>query len=147
MNTSPKQLVKTKTRKRKTRRYKTGLYSSSKCETIIKYRSGWELEVCMFLDRCSNVLKYEYESIAIPYISNLRTGKIRKYYPDFIIHYSDGRKVIVEVKREDKLSNPKVMKKTQAGKSWAKKNGMEYQLWTNNLILRIKILNQTVQKK
>lgn len=142
-----RKLPKTKVRKKRARHYKTGIHCSNKCETLIKYRSGWELEVCKFLDRCSNVLKYEYESIAIPYISNLKTGRLRMYYPDFIVHYSDGKKVIIEVKREDKLSNPKVMKKTQAGKDWAKKNGMEYQLWTNNLILRIKISNQMAKNK
>lgn len=141
-----KRISRIKGRSSKRKHYKTGIHHSTKCPTIIKYRSGWELSVCQFLDASEKVLKYEYESIQIPYISNAKTGKVRIYYPDFLIYFSSGRKVIVEVKRVDKLSNPKVMKKTAAGKNFAKKNGMEYELWTNEIITKIRLINEQRSK-
>lgn len=134
-----------KRKRRRKGRYKTGVYKSPKASKPIEYRSGWELEVCKYLDADINVASYEYESIAIPYIANVRTGKVRRYFPDFLVMYADGKKVMVEVKRNDKLSNPKVMKKTEAGKLWCLQNGAIYELWTNQLIEKIRKHNEVVK--
>ena len=136
MATAKTKVVK-KRRTRKRRRksfYKRGVHKSPKCKTDIKYRSGWEKTVCLHLDEDPLVERYEYESIEIPYISNLRTKKIRKYLPDFMVYYTDGRKIIIEVKRKDKLNNVIVMKKTAAGKAYAMQHGWEYVHWTLDII-------------
>jgi len=100
----------------------------------MKYRSGWELTVAKHLDNDPLVDYYEYESIKIPYISNKRSGKIRNYLPDFFVVYTDGRKVLIEVKRLTALGQLLVQKKADAAKLWAHKNNAEYAFWTDPII-------------
>ena len=76
------------------------------------------------LDADDSVLKYSYEPVAIDYLSNKRTGKIRKYLPDFIVEYVDGHKELVEVKPKRRLKNYKVKKKLEAAAIWCEENGM-----------------------
>jgi hypothetical protein len=135
-----------KRKRRKKGRYRTGTHKSPKASKPIDYRSGWELEVCKYLDHEPSVVSYEYETIIIPYISNIRTGKVRRYFPDFLVTYQDGKRVMVEVKRNDKLTNPLVMKKTEAGRQWCQQNGAIYELWCDTLIGKIKKINEVVKK-
>lgn len=100
----------------------------------MKYRSGWELTVAVFLDTNDEVDSYEYEPIAIEYISNVKTGKIRRYYPDFLINYKDGKKLLVEVKRNNQLNNLIVQKKAKAAEQWCKKNNATYEFWTDQIV-------------
>lgn len=123
-----------KRRRKRKRHYITGIHHSPKCPTPIKYRSGWEHTVALYLDQDPNVLSYEYESINIRYAV---AGKYRTYTPDFLILYKDGKKVIVEVKRADKLTDRKVIAKATATRKWLKENKLddyEYQFWTNAVI-------------
>jgi hypothetical protein len=131
-----------KKRRRRKRRYKTGIHRSSKCAAPIEYRSGWEKEVCVFLDSEPSVKEYGYECLSIPYLSNPRTGKIRLYFPDFLITYADGTKKLVEVKRKDRLNNPKVLKKAKAAEIWAKANGATYEFWSDTMIQALKRINE-----
>lgn len=77
------------------------------------------------LDADATVLKYSYEPVAIDYLSNKRTGKMRKYYPDFIVEYVNGRKCLVEVKPKRRLKNENVKKKLAAARIWCAENGLE----------------------
>jgi hypothetical protein len=123
--------------------YHTGVHKSPKATNgPAYYRSGWEKIVLEYLDGSADVVSYEYESIAIPYISNNSSGKVRYYYPDFVVHYADGRNVIVEVKRLDKVNDLTVRKKTEAARKWAQERGMQYQIWTNSLIFQLKTVNE-----
>lgn len=126
-------------RKKKTR-YHTGTHKSAKCKTPIEFRSQWEQVICLFLDKDQDVIEYSYETISIPYISNLKTKKIRNYYPDFLVIYKDGTKKMIEVKREDKLSDSKVLKKAAAAKRWCEEQNpkVQYEFWTNKIILPLK---------
>lgn len=120
--------------RRRKKRYITGIHHSPKCKTPINYRSSWELTVALYLDQDPNVLSYEYESINIRYAI---AGRYRTYTPDFLILYKDGKKVIVEVKRADKLTDRKVIAKATATRKWLKENKLddyEYQFWTNAVI-------------
>ncbi len=132
-----------KKRKRKSSRYKTGVHPSQKClNGPAEYRSGWEKEVLIYLDGAQNVENYLYEGVKIPYVSNIRTKKIRTYYPDFLIRYTTGEIVMVEVKRKDKLADPCVIKKKRAAEDWCQKEGIEYQIWTNDIIKTLKRINE-----
>jgi hypothetical protein len=132
-------------KRRKKKKYKTGVHHSPKCATPIEYRSGWEKEVCIFLDNDPNVVEYGYECVTIQYVSNTRTGKIRTYFPDFLVTYKDGTKKLIEVKRQDKLADPKVLKKAKAAEKWAEKENVAYEFWTNTMIFAIKKLNSLGQ--
>ena len=123
-----------KRRRKRKRHYITGIHHSPKCPTPIKYRSGWEHTVALYLDQDPNVLSYEYESINIRYAV---AGKYRTYTPDFLILYKDCKKVIVEVKRSDKLTDRKVIAKATATRKWLKENKLDdysYEFWTNAVI-------------
>jgi len=121
-----------KRRKRK-RHYKTGIHHSPKCSIPIRYRSGWELIVAKTLDSNPDVISYEYESIQIPYVT---AGKHHDYYPDFIITYKSGKRVIVEVKRQDKVANRVVVAKAAAARRWIteQNNGWTYEIWTDAVV-------------
>lgn len=82
------------------------------------------------LDSDPTVVSWTYEQIVIEYISNIRTKKVRKYYPDFYVKYSDGREEIIEVKPQRRLQTLVVRKKTSAGEAWASSRGMTYRLIT-----------------
>ena len=123
-----------KRRRKRKRHYITGIHHSPKCPTPIKYRSGWEHTVALYLDQDANVLSYEYESIKIRYTV---AGKYHDYYPDFLVLYKSGKKVIVEVKRADKLTDRKVIAKATATRKWLKENKLddyEYQFWSDAVI-------------
>ena len=130
----PVKAPKRRKRKRRGRHYISGLYQAQKCLVPVKYRSSWELIVSKHLDADPTVLKFEYETLKIPYVFNIKTRKIRNYYPDFIVYYVDGRKVIIEVKRNSALNNVLVMRKASAAREWASKNGMSYVFWTESII-------------
>lgn len=122
-------------RKRRKTRYHTGIHHSPKCATPVAYRSSWEKAVCCYLDEREDVVKYSYESLVIPYKSNIRSGRIRRYFPDFLVEFADGHKTLVEVKRENQLNNPYVKKKAEAAILWCTgQKDLKYEFWTEKLI-------------
>jgi len=127
-----------KRKRRKKKGYITGVHKSPKCKEPINYRSSWELIVARYLDSDPLVEKYEYESLKIPYISNKKTKKTRNYIPDFLVFYTDGRKVLIEVKRTSALTQKIVIKKAEAAKEWATKNDCQYCFWTDRIIRVLK---------
>lgn len=139
-----KKKTTTRRRKRKTR-FKTGYHTSAKCKNgPAKYRSGWEKTVCEYLDQDPDVSFYEHEPFELKWVSNVRTGRVRIYIPDFLIVYCDGRKKLVEVKSLRFLNKKHVQKKAVIGKSWAQKNNATYEFWTDQ---KIKALNKLLESK
>lgn len=82
------------------------------------------------LDSDPQVSTWSYEKLVIEYVSNQRTKKIRKYYPDFQVEYKDGSKVVVEIKPSRRLDQAKVVKKIKAAQSWCQSNNMTYKILT-----------------
>jgi hypothetical protein len=115
--------TKKKKRKRKGH-YNRGSYVSTKTGQVCKYRSGWELSYMQWLDVNVDVLTWSYETIIIDYVSNKRTGKLRKYYPDLYVHYVDGTKQLIEIKPSSRLHQAKVQKKLSAANDWCRTKGL-----------------------
>ena len=84
----------------------------------------------VYLDENPEVEFWSYEKTVIEYVSNVRTKKIRKYYPDFLVKYKDGRTELIEVKPKRKLEQLTVKKKAEAAKSWCETNGLSYKILT-----------------
>lgn len=82
------------------------------------------------LDTDPDVLTWSYEKLIIDYVSNQRTGKVRKYYPDFLVEMKDGTKVVVEIKQRRKLDNLIVKKKIHAATEWCSAHGATYKVLT-----------------
>jgi hypothetical protein len=117
-------------KKRKRRgHYNRGEYTSP-IAGLCKHRSGWELAYMVYLDGNPEVERWEYEKLRIEYISNLRTGKIRNYIPDFYVEYKDGRREVVEIKPKRKLDQATIRKKTSAAGSWCSQRGISYVILT-----------------
>ena len=122
-----------KPRKRKKKRrghYQRGEYTSMKMGRVYKFRSGWEEKYMIHLDGDEKVVAWTYEQIVIEYVSNIRAKKIRKYYPDFYVKYSDGREEVIEVKPKRKLVQLTVKKKADAAREWCRQRGMTYRMLT-----------------
>jgi len=96
----------------------------------MSYRSSWELNFAKLLDDDANVVSYSYEAIIIPYLSNRSTGKMRRYFPDFCVTYSDGSRVIVEIKPKRKLVQRVVLKKIASALKWCECNDVTFKVIT-----------------
>ena len=118
-----------KNKKRKKSRYNRGTYVS-KIAGECKYRSGWEQKYMEYLDADKNVTTWSYEKLIIEYVSNNKTKKIRKYYPDFQVEYANGEKVVIEIKPSRKLKQLNVLKKIKAAIAWCIENDMIYKILT-----------------
>ena len=122
-------MVKKKTKRRRKSRYHRGIHSSPIAGDC-KYRSGWEQKYMEHLDADETVASWSYEKLIIEYVSNQKTKKVRKYYPDFQIEYKDGKKVVVEIKPSRKLGQLTVIKKIRAAKEWCTTHNMTYKVLT-----------------
>ena len=83
-----------------------------------------------WFDAEPTVASYGYEAVAIPYVSNGRSGRTRKYFPDFLVEFTDGKRVLVEVKPSKKLSQPRNQKKLAAARQWCSAHGASLQVIT-----------------
>ena len=80
----------------------------------------------MWLDTCLTVLSYRYEPYGIDYVANVRTGRLRKYHPDFEVSYIDGTKCLVEIKPKKKMTVAKNVKKFAAAVVFCQKNNLTW---------------------
>ena len=119
-----------KKKRKKKSRYHTGIYLSKKTGQECHYRSGWELKYLEYLDNEPTVKSFEYESFFVMYVGNLKTGRLRKYIPDFLVEYVDGTKKLVEIKPGNKLDNLKVMKKKEVAEQWCKEHNATLEMVT-----------------
>ncbi len=118
-------------RKRK-KHYHTGTYTSIKTGEAYSFRSGWEELLMQHLDVEPSVKSWEYETITIQYISNKKTGKLRKYIPDFVVDYIDGHREILEVKPSRRVQQVKIQKKLKAGEQYCDAHGLTFKVITEH---------------
>jgi len=118
-----------KKRRKRKGHYHTGVHVSTKTGQECKYRSGWELLYMQYLDVDPNVISYEYEKMFIPYLSNKKTGKLRKYYPDFYVVRKDGN-FLIEIKPSKRVSQAKVKKKLDAALIWCSEHSVTLEIIT-----------------
>ena len=128
-----------KTRKKKSR-YHRGEYLSTKTGKLCKYRSGWEHKFMMYLDACEQVVSWNYELLIIEYLSNKKTGKTKKYYPDFSVTYQDGTLKVIEIKQHRKLTQVTVIKKAVAAREWCRNHGAIYEILTEHELKSLGVL-------
>lgn len=130
-------------KRRKSRRAKKGIVETVKGGTV-SYRSSWEMEYALWLDANVDVESFGHETLVIEYVSNARSGKKRRYYPDFVVRYVDGRVEIVEIKPSKRVHNPRVMKKTVAAGEWARVNGATFRVITEIQLKELGLLKRNV---
>jgi hypothetical protein len=82
------------------------------------------------LDSNADVKIWSYENLVIPYVSNVRTGRLRNYYPDFYVEMHDGQKILIEIKPSKKLTQAIIKKKVAAAQQWCSEHGVTYKILT-----------------
>lgn len=96
-----------------------------------KCRSKLELSYVDVLDSSDEICSYAYETLIVKYISNKRSGKVRRYIPDFVVETMRYNKlVIVEVKPLSKIAFSANIKKSTAARNWARANNALYVIVT-----------------
>ncbi len=83
----------------------------------IIYRSLWERKFMEWCDNTTSVLKWQSEELFILYRDPTRDGKVRRYFPDFLITVAgvDGnpQKIMIEVKPKKQTVKPVPGKKSR----------------------------------
>lgn len=134
--------------------------------TNITYRSHWERNVMRWMDSNESVVEWASEEIAIPYEHPIYQ-KRHKYYPDFYVKFKDGTVKVIEVKPDvqtKKPIEPKTKKQTNSRyvnamityvinmSKWekateaAKRNDFIFEIWTENTLKEMGILNWETSK-
>jgi hypothetical protein len=91
------------------------------------YQSDMERRMMVKLEADPVVKKWmKRHGITIPWIDGQKHQ--RRYVPDFFVEYSDGRKVIVEVKDPSRVDSDDVQRKRKAAEIWCKQRHMEYMI-------------------
>jgi hypothetical protein len=93
------------------------------------YHSDLERKMMKRLDSDPAVAKWmKRHGISIPWVDSQK--HMRRYAPDFIVEYIDGRKALLEVKDPSRMDSPEVLRKRNAADMWCKRRGMEYVIAT-----------------
>lgn len=94
-----------------------------------------------WLDDNAAVTAYEYEKLVIEYVSNMKSKKIRRYFPDFLVHYADGHRELIEIKPKKRLVQATVKKKAAAAEAWCAANNMKYTILTEVELKSLSIIS------
>jgi len=90
-----------------------------------RYQSGLELRMMEKLDADPTVAKWmKRHGISIPWVDVQK--HMRRYVPDFVVEYTDGRRALIEVKDPSRIDSDEVRRKRKAAEIWCKRRGMEY---------------------
>ena len=110
-------------------------YKGNPMEII--YRSSWELTLMSKMDRDDNVEWWSSEETIVPYSNpakpGAQTGQVNaRYFPDFVVHYKDGRTVMIEVKPFKEISPPRRSKRAKTSRRFLKEAAtyaINYRKW------------------
>lgn len=81
------------------------------------------------LENDAHVAKWvKRHGVTIPWIDGQK--RQRRYVPDFLVEYEDGKKAVIEVKDPGRIDSGDVRRKRKAADMWCKQRGMEYVLAT-----------------
>lgn len=71
------------------------------------------------------------------------SGRIRRYYPDFIALLSNGTYQLIEVKGDNKIDDIVVQAKADAARELARENNMEYIMYAGSKLMSENVLGET----
>lgn len=119
----------------------TGLIATDKSGDMTGYESRLEYYCQKLIGFNDNVAKYEEQPVKIIYSDSI--GKLHSYHPDILVTYREDislhqwKPLLVEVKcRSNLFDNQKKLKpKIQAGRRYAKEQGLDFSIITDDEIL------------
>ncbi len=89
------------------------------------YDSELEYKMMVQLERDPTVAKWmKRHGISIPWVDSQKHQ--RRYVPDFLVEYSDGRIALIEVKDPSRFDSDEVKRKRSAAELWCRLRGIEY---------------------
>jgi hypothetical protein len=89
------------------------------------YDSHLEEMMMARLDADPTVAKWmKRHGISIPWVDVQK--HMRRYRPDFLVQYTDGRIVLIEVKDPSRIDSGEVQRKRKSAEMWCRRRGMEY---------------------
>lgn len=109
--------------------YKHGYFHSYQMNDDIYYASSYELKALNIFETDSDIINFGRCHDRIEYISP-EDNKKHWYLPDFIAEYSNGRKIVIEIKAQWQVSEPKTAAKIDAARKYYLNDGLSYQVWT-----------------
>lgn len=93
------------------------------------FQSGLEERMMKRLEADPTVAKWvKRHGVSIPWIDAQKHQ--RRYVPDFLVEYTDGRKALLEVKDPSRVDSGDVQRKRKAAEMWCKQRGMDYVIAT-----------------
>lgn len=69
------------------------------------------------------------------------SGRVRRYYPDFLAKLNDGSYQLIEVKGDNKIDDTLVKAKAEAAQEMAVASGIEYKMYAGSEIMKTHILS------
>ena len=120
-----------------TEKYKQPYDSYMNKSQYPEYRSSWELKFFKFLDKNSDVEYWTSEPFAISYMSP-KDGKIHRYFPDVLVKFKNGKKLLVEIKPDYQTSDPINLAKWESAKNFCQQYGLEFIVLTENNFKKFK---------
>jgi len=115
-----------------------GRYLSKKCKKQNPmFRSGFELLYHWHLDNNNDVDWYEYEPFYIPYTR--LDGVTAFYFPDFLVSFKNGKKILCEIKADYLHDSLDVKNKYNSAKNYVKDLDMEYIIMLKKDIENLKL--------
>lgn len=122
--------------KRKKRKFKEGYFESRKMGKQIHFRSSWERDVMICLERCRDVTEfYGDDHLCVEYSMS---GKQHRYWPDFTVKTTSGNTYVLEIKPESQTAMEMNQAKWSAAVKYCDARQWEFQVWTEQYIRKIK---------
>lgn len=107
--------------------YKSGWFDSDKTGMVF-FRSALEMDSLKIVSCCPSIRRCVMEPFSLEYAN--KGGKVRRYIPDMLIYFEDGRKWLVEIKPWFQTQDPENHLKWASALEWAKKNQARFVVWT-----------------
>jgi len=109
--------------------HKNGFFYSKKQDKEIYYRSSYELFFLMNCENNDHVLKFDTCNFYIDYEFE---GRIRKFIPDFLVHYIRGKPIFFEIKPKNLISNKQNKAKFLAAEKYALEKNWYFIVFTQD---------------
>jgi hypothetical protein len=117
-----------------------GFYYSEKNKQYHLYRSSYELVAYILLEHNDDVVRYESETVKIPYKYRNRT---HNYIVDLVIHFKNGIKMLAEVKPKSQVNLSKNKAKFKALKEYSERHDYKWEILTEK---NLNIDNPVIRK-
>lgn len=93
--------------------YMSSTFLNENGKLSIQFKSSLELNAVRYADFNKFIVKWSLEPFAISYIKPA-DNRQHRYFPDLFLEFSNGSKILVEIKSKSETQKPKVpMRKTE----------------------------------